>query len=113
MTEAVKLSIIAALTLFTINGRSIACYDPRIIGKLTSIAIEGNHKIFALYGTVRIVKGDCVQLNDGTAVTIEETDEDDSAICVRPLGDVRCWWISPEEVNGLTPEGLRDALEQP
>jgi hypothetical protein len=84
---------------FTINGKSIACYDPRIIGKLTSIAKEGNRRNFVLYGTVRIVKGDCVYLDDGTRISIEQADADDYAICVRPVGDVTCWWITPGAIG--------------
>jgi hypothetical protein len=95
----------------TFTAKGIACNNADAIGELTRLAAENKRKVFDAYALVRIVHGECIELS--STVTIEGADESNIAICVRPAGEASCWWMSPEMVSGLTPEGLRDALKQP
>jgi hypothetical protein len=117
-------SILAALTFATpatasdapartFTAKGIACHHAATIGRLTQLAVDGNRDVFTAYALVAILRRhECVDLSAGTTVTIEAADESNLAICVLPAGEIDCWWMSPEMVDGLTPEGLRDALSQ-
>jgi hypothetical protein len=93
----------------TFTAKGTACHHAEAFGELTRLAAENNRKVFTAYALVRIVHGECIELSAGTKVTIESADPSNVAICVRPSGKATCRWMSPELVDGLTPEGLRDA----
>jgi|SRR6516165_5396248 hypothetical protein len=102
----------ASDSTFTVKGTSIGCNDPSIIGRLTQLASEGRREVFTALELVEIIRHrNCVQLDDGTVVEIERGDPSNIAICVR-YGEADCRWMSPEAINGLTPEGLENALKR-
>jgi hypothetical protein len=95
------------------------CQQPRIVwptilAALTfaTSATACNRNVFTAYALVEILRHhECVELSVGTSITIEAADPSNLAICVLPAGEIDCWWMSPEMVDGLTPERLRDALK--
>jgi hypothetical protein len=92
----------------TFAAKGIACRHPEDIGELTRLAAEHKRETFNAYAFVRIVHGYCIELT-GT-VTIESADAANTAIRVCRSGE-DCWWTSPEMIDGLTPEKLRNALQ--
>jgi len=95
----------------TFTAKGIACDNPQAIGELTRLAAANNRDVFDAYALVRIVHGECIELSAGTKVTIEAADPSNIAIRVCP-SEVDCWWMSPEMVDGLTPEGLQRLLDR-
>jgi hypothetical protein len=104
----------AAPRTFTLDkGDHIACHHAEAIGRLTQLAVAGDRDVFAAYAVLEIFeRHECIELSGGTTVTIESGDPENTAICVRPVGEVQCWWLSPAMVDGLTPEILQDELGQ-
>jgi hypothetical protein len=86
----------------TFTAKGIACHHADTIGKLTQLAVDGNRNVFTAYALVEILRHhECVQLSAGTSITIEAADPSNLAICVLLAGEIDCWWMSPEMVDGL------------
>ncbi|WP_332117281.1 hypothetical protein [Azorhizobium caulinodans] len=71
----------------------VGCKDWDAYKQLVRIAVSGDKEAFAKLATLQLMNGTCMMLKAGDAVYLQEVSMLSGAMCVRPRGEVACFWI--------------------
>lgn len=75
---------------------SIGCKNKEVKRKLVSMAIDKDIEAFKKLALATILTGECRFFSAGDQVHLEDTAIFTGLICLRPRGEVSCYWTESE-----------------
>lgn len=89
----------AAAPAKTITNEAIGCAKREVHDQLSKIAASGDHEAFGKLAAAGITSGACRMFNVGDDVFVEDIALLSGVACVRPKGDVACYWLVLEAIK--------------
>jgi hypothetical protein len=77
----------------TIIRKALACSKPETLLRIRELTWSGDRNAGQRLGLDSVARGDCILLESRTHVFQESFSDTD--ICVRPVGQTKCVWVSP------------------
>jgi hypothetical protein len=114
-----KHRFVAILALFlpamaqaaSVSNSTVGCKAEIDARKVLGFMAKNDNAGLEKFKTPKIMAGDCSFLTKGMAVTVDK--KDGQFLCVRPTGDLDCFWAAGVAINENPTEPEKSPSSQP
>lgn len=98
VSSSISTAVNGQQKLYPIKADVIGCKDKGVRERLTTLRDSGDNAAYQRFGTVAFATGACRELKAGDSAYLE-VNSAFGYVCLRPYGDVACYWTFPQAIR--------------